>query len=598
MFNTFSIRYKILMLLTVVSFISGIILLYTSMQTFKKDKIAYIFETNTNVASQFSEQLSRELQTVNQALALYAGRFSKTGSLSEDEFDEIPESSILSGVQIFSLNNKKLLQISSIKKVNSKLIQIDDPKLGKSIQNLGLENKDFFYFNEQLYFLQQFSFNTDNYIIVYFYKSEIFNSFFKQDSSHKSFLINTNGEVVLSDLVTEENFLNNNFGDFFKNQKASTNLSTSMIRSKNNDRWLLTTVQTPLKNLSLIILVNEKNALSALAEIITKSVLIFIILFAAVIIVGIFSANYITSRLSLLSDHARKVTDGDFSSSIIPKGHDEVTDLTQHFNKMTLELSRLMQATANKARMEAELKTAQAVQETLFPKNEYISDKIQISGHYQSASECGGDWWSYTENEDNIFFWIADATGHGVSAALLTSAAKSTVTLIEEMNLSAEENMKILNKAIRSVAKEKLMMTCFHGIYHKSSRTLTYVNASHEPPIVFKKSEDIHTKSSLVFLNDNINGRLGYSADTEYISSEFLLEENDRIYFYTDGVQDVTNGQGIVLGERGHLKNLLQILNSKLELNNTKQTLVQSLESFREKAELVDDVTFFFMEVK
>ena len=423
MFNTFSIRYKILMLLTVVSFISGSILLYTSTQTFKKDKIAYIFESNTNIAGQFSEQLSRELQTVNQALGLYLDRFSKMGTLSEDEFDEIPESSVLSGVQIFNLNNKEIKLVSSLKKLGVQLLNKDDPRLMKSFLHLGLNQKDFFYFDKKLYFLQQFKYDTNNYVLIYFYQSDSLISFFDQEATHKSFLIDSSGDVVLKDSSSGADFLKTTFGDYFKNQKTSINLSTSMIKSKNKDNWLLTTTQTPLHDLNLIILVNEKNALSALTEIVTKSVLIFIILFAAVIIVGIFSANYITNRLYLLSEHARKVTEGDFNTSITPKGNDEVTDLTQHFNKMTKELSRLMLATANKARMEAELKTAQAVQETLFPDNEYNSEKVQICGHYQSASECGGDWWSYTEKNDQIYFWIADATGHGVSAALLTSAA-------------------------------------------------------------------------------------------------------------------------------------------------------------------------------
>lgn len=598
MFKTFSIRYKILLLLMTVSFISGSFLLYTSTQTFKKDKLAYIFETNTNSASQFSEQLSRELQTVNQALSLYLDRFSKAGSLSDDELDEIPDSSILSAVQIFNLKDKDISLVSSIKKTDVKLINQNEPILIKSFSRLGQENKDFFYFNENLYFLQQFKFDTNSYIIVYFYKSDILSSFFDTEASYKSFLLDSRGEVILKDLSSNSNYLKINFGEYFENQKLSTNLSTSMIKSKNNENWLLTISQTPLKDIKLLLLVSEKNALSALKEIITKSILIFIILFALVIIVGIISANYITGRLYVLSEHARKVTEGDFSTTITPKGNDEVTDLTQHFNKMTKELSRLMLATANKARMEAELKTAQAVQESLFPENEYVSDNIEICGHYQSASECGGDWWSYTENKDQIYFWIADATGHGVSAALLTSAAKSSVTLIEDMGLTAAENMKILNTAIRSVAKEKLMMTCFHGIYNKNTRGLSYVNASHEPPILFKNSEATHSKSNLIFLNENVNGRLGYSAETEYTSNECILEKNDRIYFYTDGVQDITNSKGVVFGERGHLKNLIQILNEKSDLLKTTQNLILTIENYREKTELVDDVTFFFMEAK
>lgn len=582
-------------------------MLYISAETFKNDKIAYIFETNANIATQFSEQLSREVQIVNQSLILYLDRFSKTEiALSDNPADRIPESSVLSAVQIFNLkNNTEPLSanstnlISSIKKDGVNLINADHPQLSKALAQLGTKKNDFFYSKDLLYFLQQFKIGDNKYVAVYFYESEILNSFFGSESSYRSFLLNASGEVLLKDSVSSADFLSANFSSFLKSGQYSPNTSSTLkIKSDSQETWLLTTTQTPLTDLKLIILVNEKDALAVLNEVVLKSVLIFIILLAIVVIVGIISANYITSRLYLLSQNTRKVAEGDFSAIIAPKGNDEVTELTRHFNKMTEELNRLMLATANKARMEGELKTAQAVQETLLPKNEYTSDKIEIRGHYQSASECGGDWWSYTESKDNIYLWIADATGHGASAALLTSAAKASVTLIEDMSLTPIENIKILNKAICSVSNQKIMMTCFHAMYNKETQTLIYVNASHEPPILFKKDSETYTKSNLIFLNENVNSRLGYALSTEYTSSECQLGLGDRLYFYTDGVQDIANPKGKSFGERGHIKNLVQTLNENTDLGSTTQNFVNILEKFREQTELIDDVTFFFVETK
>ncbi len=111
------------MLLIFVSFTSGLILLNLSVSSFKDDKIAYIFETNTNLAAQFTDQLSREIQFVNQSLLTYVNNYSKNGTLSDSATDVIPESSILSGIQIFSLKNNSALTLSgSIKKAAAKLL--------------------------------------------------------------------------------------------------------------------------------------------------------------------------------------------------------------------------------------------------------------------------------------------------------------------------------------------------------------------------------------------------------------------------------------------------------------------------------------------
>jgi len=599
MLKLFSIRYKILLLLIAVSFISGAILLYTSVETFKNDKIAYIFENDANTASQFSEQIAREIQSVNQSVILYLNRFSKTGLLTENTDDKILESSILTGLQIFKQNAENNYSlIDTVKKTEVELISASHPQLSAALTSLNTTKLDFFYLNNLLYFLKKFSINENSYALVYVYKSDALTAFFNTDSSTKSFLIHSDGKIFLKNLNSSADFLKTNFSEYFTNKQSLDNLLTSKIKSDNQENWLLTVSQIPLKGLKLVLLVNEKEALSVLNEMVLKSILIFIILFAFVIIIGIFSANYLTSRLYLLSDHTRKVTEGDFDTLITPTGNDEVTELTHYFNKMTQELARLMTATAHKARMEAELKTAHTVQETLFPKNEYSSDKIEICGHYQSASECGGDWWSYTENKDRIYFWIADATGHGVPAALLTSAAKSAVTLIEDMKLTPIENVTALNKSIHSIAKEKLMMTCFHAVYDKKTRILTYVNASHEPPILFKYELEAFTKSNMVFLNENVCSRLGYSISTEYTSTEYQMDIGDRLYLYTDGIQDISNLAGTSLGERGHIKNLLQVLNAKSDLKSTIKNFTQSLEKFREKTELIDDVTLFFVEVK
>ncbi len=587
------------MLLIFVSFTSGFILLKLSVNSFKDDKIAYIFETNTNLAAQFTDQMSREIQLVNQSLLTYVNNYSKNGTLSDSAADVIPESSILSGIQIFSLkNNNSLTMAGSIKKQAAKLLAPENPALKAAVLRSAEANKEFFYADEHLYFLYRYNVGESVFVILSFFRSETLAQFFDSGSSYRGFLVNAAGKVFLKDPDSPADFLTANFSKLSDNIEFRNGSGTSKIKSDSKESWLLTAAQTPLNGIKLLMLVNESAALAALNQIVRKAILIFIILSAAIVIIGIISANYITNRLNQLSEHTAKITEGDFDHFLEAKGNDEVSELINHFNKMTSKLKDLMLATAHKSRMETELKTAKAVQEVLFPKSEYLSEGVEIQGHYQSASECGGDWWHYFENDDFIHFWIADATGHGVSAALLTSAAKSSVTLIEVMGLSAVENMKLLNKSICSVSKEKLMMTCFHGIYNKKTQILSYVNSSHEPPILFKNSESVYSKGNLIFLNDSVDSRLGAATDTEFTPNEYQLKTGDRIYFYTDGVTDIVNLNGSALGERGHFKNLIQTLNAKSDLPSTMRNFSGALEQYREQTELHDDVTFYFMEAK
>lgn len=122
-----------------------------------------------------------------------------------------------------------------------------------------------------------------------------------------------------------------------------------------------------------------------------------------------------------------------------------------------------MSETAEKARMESELQTAKTVQETLFPAFQNTFENLQIAGHYEPASECGGDWWYYYKTNNKIILCIGDATGHGAPAALITSAARSAASVTENLNLEAHQIMHYLNKAIYDVSRGRVMMDFFSG---------------------------------------------------------------------------------------------------------------------------------------
>jgi sigma-B regulation protein RsbU (phosphoserine phosphatase) len=251
--------------------------------------------------------------------------------------------------------------------------------------------------------------------------------------------------------------------------------------------------------------------------------------------------------------------------------------------------------------MQSELATAQTVQETLFPNNEAELHGLRIAGYYEPASECGGDWWHYFKVGDKVYLWIGDATGHGAPAALITSAAKSAATIIERFEevlpISAASALTLLNRAIFEVSKGKIMMTFFLACYDAKTKVMSYSNASHEAPYLMKKLDRPTKRKDLIPLNEINNPRLGEARDTIYKETSITLEPGDRVFFYTDGLTDIQNQENEAWGERQFLKTLIEVVEGAPPAHESVYRMREALILHRRRAPLIDDVTFFMIEV-
>lgn len=259
------------------------------------------------------------------------------------------------------------------------------------------------------------------------------------------------------------------------------------------------------------------------------------------------------------------------------------------------DITDLKSMTAQNARMEMELSTAQMVQEVLFPPPQGVAGGIRIAGHFEPATECGGDWWYYNTIGEASFLWIGDATGHGVPAALVTSAARSAVSVLETFaTLSPGQAMRLLNRSIYDSAKGQIMMTFFVASYHPDTGELLYCRAGHDPPYLIRKNSDPVTRKDIEPLMGENNPRLGEKKDYEFKETSLRLQPGDRVLFYTDGTYDVKDSNGKLWGEMKFVKSFLRACNAE---SNDPQAIVASIRSemanYRMGQFLDDDVTFF-----
>lgn len=591
-----SLKAKILIIMLAVTLVTSSLLLYFFLNFYKKDKTAYLFDTAASVLETHKDMYQKEMTDASALLKKHLDHLAVDQKLALHGEAQFDPDYLIDAIWLFR-KNPNLSPIDRLAKLKlSPQIEKKLTELSQNSNSLGMSTT---ITAEQVYVVHNLNQNGENWVVIYTFHSDALKNFYKGDQLSNVALIapatGVLGEAYKD--IAPQNVLNFNSNLLQKIAGKLTQDSYTSLQKINQAQYLISATKLFQSDSYLVTFLTEEKAFHNVQMLVQRSILFFVILSVVVLALSLLLSHYLTHRLKILTDSVAKISAGNFDIQVRDSGRDEVSTLSSGVNKMTKEISRLMSETANKARMESELKTAQAVQSTLFPPDTYSSSSIKIRGHYISASECGGDWWYYSEKTNTTWIWIADATGHGAPAALLTSAAKSAVSVVEEMQLPIDLAFTYVNTAICSVAKENMMMTCFLAVIDKATQKMTYINASHEPTILIKKTHEL-SKDDLIYLNENSCPRLGQAKDSRYISNQIQLNSGDRIIFYTDGVMDITNEHGKSYGERGFRKELITSYNTTKALDDYFTAVTTHLNDYQAGTELIDDVTLCFVEVQ
>lgn len=598
-----SIRYKVLFLLTAIPAVTLTIYLFLALKIFTEDKIAYVFDSSGNVTAALASQIKTQLNsTINNSRPIFQDY------LLQNRFSPLADA-------IFN-NDDSLLSVISFKRnaqgqylkngVLEKSDELSDELLKPVWYELGalfikmesgkrlVKNP---FLDDRFYVFERIDDEKTQRSTIFLTVIRMGGSaeMFKENESNKIYLTDSDGKILLG----PDDYVGKNLSNFFSESildEQSMRFSQGVKELSSLDKsesLLVSYSKVGIGDLYVLSSVQKNSALSAVSVLIKKSVAFFGVLVSITIIISLFASNTLTSALSDLFVATKKVSEGDFNVHVNVDSSDEVGSLADNFNLMASEVSRLLDQTAEKARMQAELETAKTVQETLFPNSVAQIESLAISGFYEPASECGGDWWHYCQVGRKVYLWIGDATGHGAPAALITSAAKSAATIIERLNVGPGLALEMMNQSIYDVSKGKIMMTFFIAYYDLDTGLLTYANASHEAPFLIKKLEEDPKKKGLIPLNEEINPRLGQSRNTQYKECHIQVDLGDLIFFYTDGIPEVLNVKGDPWGEREFIKAILSANKGYPDVVSATHQFNEKLSAFRQGAPLVDDVTFF-----
>jgi sigma-B regulation protein RsbU (phosphoserine phosphatase) len=200
---------------------------------------------------------------------------------------------------------------------------------------------------------------------------------------------------------------------------------------------------------------------------------------------------------------------------------------------------------AQRERLNRELEIAREVQQHLFPQRLPPVLGLDYCGQCRSAREMGGDYYDFLELSDGrLGIAIGDVSGKDVSAALLMASLQASLRALAPVVHDPAALMERVNGLVRQASASNRYVTLFYAQYDPLSRSLTYVNAGHNPPVVLRNCAASHQVFRLD-VGGPVIGLLPY----RYQQGVFSHEVGDLLVLFTDGVSESMNSREEEWGE-------------------------------------------------
>ncbi len=245
-------------------------------------------------------------------------------------------------------------------------------------------------------------------------------------------------------------------------------------------------------------------------------------------------------------------------------------------------------------RIVKELSTARQIQKSVLPHIfPPFPDRAEIDlfATMDPAKDVGGDFYDfYFIDEDHLCLVIADVSGKGIPAALFMMLSKRILEDLARQEPTPSTILEKTNDLLCDNNQAEMFVTVWLGILEISTGKLTAANAGHEFPAICKKG------GSFELYKDTHGFVVGGMEGVHYKGYDLQLNPGDKLFVYTDGVPEATDGSGEMFGT----DRMIETLSSCTD--NTPKEILQgvrnAVDSFVGDAEQFDDLTMMCLEYK
>jgi phosphoserine phosphatase RsbU/P len=340
----------------------------------------------------------------------------------------------------------------------------------------------------------------------------------------------------------------------------------------------------------------------------------FLLITLAAVVYAVVLTRSITGAVHHLYEGTLKVEAGDFDHEIRITGRDQLAGLTRSFNRMTGSVRELLRVSAEKQRLDQEMKIAAAVQSRLFPRSIPKSERLDIAkGVCIPARSVSGDYYDLLDVAPGVIgVVIADVCGKGVSAALMMANLQANLrgqaqaqrdtyhdgvhTLVGPLVRGDSPARRVVERVNQQVAGSMMdasFITLFYAEFDERRSTLRYTNAGHNPPLLFSNNGKDAGRVRRLDVGGTV---LGLFCDTQFEEEEIELRSGDTLVAFTDGVIEARSPLGEEFGEDRLVEILME--NAGLPAAGIESHILRAVEDWTAEAEQEDDLTLLILKVK
>jgi CheY-like chemotaxis protein len=233
--------------------------------------------------------------------------------------------------------------------------------------------------------------------------------------------------------------------------------------------------------------------------------------------------------------------------------------------------------------MTRDLQIARRVQEALVPPSAFASKGIEIRSAYIPSETLSGDFYDYFVQDDSMYLFVADVSGHGLPAAILVSLLKSYIHSEAATERSLADFMARLNDFLFAVSLPTQFATA--ALFRmEAGRQLVYANAAHPPFLLHSRA------SGQARLLEQPSNLLGAMPNMPFEEHSLTVAPGDTLFVYTDGLTDRINDKGDFYS----IDRVAAVLERSrdADLSTVYDAIHSDVTAFRATEEFKDDIAF------
>ncbi|HPG40941.1 MAG TPA: SpoIIE family protein phosphatase [bacterium] len=258
---------------------------------------------------------------------------------------------------------------------------------------------------------------------------------------------------------------------------------------------------------------------------------------------------------------------------------------------ISLENARLFDETIEKQRMEEELNIAREIQTRLLPDSYPEYDHFEIMGYNVPSREVGGDYFDCIRLDQHRFaIAIGDVSGKGAPASLLMSNLHAGLHTLIMTKADITTILSKLNNLIQAHTTFDKFITFFYAEINIDEFTLTYANAGHNPPFLYRRDGSCMSLEKGGLL-------LGMMPNLTYETETIQLKPGDQLLMFTDGVTEAMNTLEMEYGEWRLQAILEYALKNDLKIQELINKIVVEVKDFSQGMPQADDITMLGLKV-